>query len=97
MTIQTVRAPNGKVEHAVRSEAMQLSAYVFMVTTYCEKEMSGPLTPADGPDDVTCPVCEKAVRAMVARELTRLNEEMAVYGEPKVVPIRPIAAEEDDL
>lgn len=87
MTTKIIRPPYGKLYHAVSVEPIPVNSRTAMAQTYCGKEITGVIGQAESVDDVTCARCEKAVRATVADELTRLGEEMDTYGEPTVIEL----------
>jgi hypothetical protein len=65
----------------MRTEHMQMTPTTFQVSTYCDKELTGVLSEAESLEDVSCKPCYKAVELKTAREMDRLNAEMAESGE----------------
>lgn len=81
MTLTLVRSPRGTLSHAMRTEHMQMTPTTFQVSTYCDKEMVGALSEMESLESITCTKCHSVVELKTAREMDRLNAEMAESGE----------------
>lgn len=84
MSLATIRPARGKLIHAASSEPIPLTSTTYSAMAYCGKEYKGTVDFDSVADDLTCPKCDKAFRAIIADELSALSQEFEMHGEPTV-------------